>query len=214
MELSEAINSRRSVRVFTDKKIEDNLLEKIIEAGNNAPSHCNTQGWKFVFIDDQEIKDKIFENGGSHVIKNSPYGIMTIYDTSTSDNTEYTDWVQSASAAQQNMLLKIHELGLGGCWVCHLPRKKVLAKILKIQKPYSPVAYLALGYPKNQPSMIPRKKDLKDIYSKNAFVWVAKKTSFKITAKRLLRKGYYYMPSFLKKITFPFVDKFIKKFHN
>ena len=77
MQLEEVIKTRRSIRKFSEGKLEKDILEKIIDAGSHAPSHCNTQGWKFIFIDDEKIKNEIFENGGSFVIKDAPYGILT-----------------------------------------------------------------------------------------------------------------------------------------
>ena len=214
MELTEAIKTRRSIRVFSDRKLEKDVLEKVIEAGNYAPSHCNAQGWRFIFIDNQDIKNKIFENGASHVIKNAPYGILVVYNKALVDNTAYQDWIQSGSASMQNMLLTLHSLGLGGCWICHLPRKKVLNGILNIKKPYSPVAYLAFGYPKTIPVEVKRKKEIKEIYAVNKFVWQAEKTPLKIYFKRMARRVYYRLPLFAKKMIFPIVDKFVKKFRN
>lgn len=214
MELEQAIKTRRSVRIFSDKKLEDGILERIIEAGNNAPSHCNTQAWKFIFIDDSTIKNELFEHGGSYVIKNAPYGILVLYNIALTDNLEYQDWLQSGSAAIQNMLLTIHNLGLGGCQICHLPRKKTLNKILKIQKPYTPIAYIVFGYLKREPVEIPRKNNIKDIYATNKFIWPKEKTLFKIRLKRIAKKIYYRMPLFIKKTIFPLVDKFVKKFRN
>lgn len=214
MDLEEAIKTRRSIRKFSEQKISNEILEKIIEAGNYAPSHCNTQGWKFILVDDPAIKSRIFYAGGSPVIKNSPYGILVCYDVSTSDNFEYCDWIQSSSAAMQNMLLCLHNLGLGGCWVCHLPAKKTLKKILGIKSGYQPVAYLAFGYPLAAPASIPRRNQIDNIMSKNAFIWPAKKTPLKVYIKRLGKKIYFSLPSFVKKIIFPLVDKHIKKFQN
>lgn len=214
MELREAIKTRRSIRKFSGQKIEKEILEKIIEAGNNAPSPCNTQGWKFILIDDPNIKNKIFENGGSHVIKNAPYGILTLYNKATSDNLEYSDWIQSSAAAIQNMLLTIHDLNLGGCWICHLPRKKTLNKILGIKNPYSPIAYIAFGFPERTPVEIPRKNRVNEIYALNKFIWQPAKTPLNIYVKRIAKKIYYRLPLFIKKLIFPLVDKFVKKFHN
>ncbi|MFH1308396.1 MAG: nitroreductase family protein, partial [Patescibacteria group bacterium] len=155
MQLNEAIKTRRSIRIFSEKKLEKEILEKIIDAGQHAPSHCNTQGWKFIFVDDSKIKNKIFENGGSFVVKNAPYGILVLYNMALTDNIEYQDWIQSSSAAIQNMLLTIHDIGLSGSWICHLPRKKTLNKILKVKKPYMPVGYIAFGYSDKKPSEMP-----------------------------------------------------------
>lgn len=214
MQLYEAIQTRRSIRRFSNKKIETEILEKILNAGCHAPTHCNTQAWKFIFIDDPTITNKIFEAGGSPVIKNAPYGIVTLYNTASSDNIEYQDWIQSGSAAIQNMLLTIHDLGLGGCWICHLPRKKTLKKILNIQKPYSPIGYLAFGYPQDNPSPMPRKYPLSEIYAVNQFHWSRSNIPSNVYIIRFAKKIYFYLPSFFKKWLRPFTDKFVKKFQN
>jgi len=214
MQLEEAIKNRRSIRKFTDKKIEKELLDKIISAGQHAPSHCNTQGWKFIVIDDEKIKNKIFENGGSFVIRDAPYGILTTYNSALSDNTEYSDYIQSGAAAIENMLLTIHDLDLGGCWVCHLPRKKTLRKILNIKKPYTPIAYIAFGFTDNTSVKIARKNNIDEIYATNKFPWPKEKTPFGVRGKRIVRKLYFLMPSFIKKLISPVVDRFVKKFNN
>ena len=214
MELDEAIKTRRSIRKFSDKKLENGILEKIIETGNYAPSHCNTQDWKFIFIDNAEIKNKIFENGGAPVIKNAPYGILTLYNTASSDNIEYKDWVLSGAVAMQNMLLTIHDLGLGGCLICHLPRKKTLDKILNIQKPYSVIGYIAFGYPENKPIVVPRQHKVSELCAVNKFVWPKVKAPLDIRFKRIARRIYFRLPLFAKKLISPLIDKFIKKFHN
>jgi len=214
MQLEDAIKNRRSIRKFSDRKIEKEILEKIISAGQHAPSHCNTQGWKFVVVDDEKIKNKIFENGGSFVIKDAPYGILTTYNSALSDNIEYSDYIQSSAAAIENMLLTIHDLGLGGCWVCHLPRKKTLNKILNIKSPYTPIAYIAFGFPNNSSIKIERKNNINEIYAINNFPWPKEKISLNVRRKRIVRKLYFLMPTFIKKLISPIVDKFVKKFNN
>ena len=59
MELQKAIKKRRSIRVFEERPVEKEKIEKIIDAGIQAPSACNVQGWRFIVITDQKIKDEI-----------------------------------------------------------------------------------------------------------------------------------------------------------
>lgn len=214
MQLEEIIKTRRSIRKLSKGKLEKELLEKIIDAGRHAPSHCNTQGWKFIFIDDEKIKNEIFENGGSFVIKDAPYGILTVYNRSLSDNIEYSDYIQSGAAAIENMLLTIHDLGMGGCWICHLPKKRVLSKVLKIKKPYTPIAYIAFGFPEVIPNRMKRKNEIKEIYATNQFPWPEEKLNIKIHFKRFAKKIYFALPVSVKKTISPIVDKFVKKFEN
>lgn len=214
MELGQAIKERRSIRRFSKQSLAKGILEKIIEAGSYAPSHCDSQAWKFIFVDDDKIKEKIFAAGGSYIIKNAPYGILILYNTALSDNLEYRDWIQSGSAAIQNMLLTIHGLGLGGCWVCHLPDKRILRKIFNIPQAYSPVAYIIFGYPQTQPLKMPRKYKVDEILAINKFNWPKEKILFKIYFKRALKRIYFILPVFIKKIIMPLTDKLVKKFYN
>lgn len=214
MELEQAIKTRRSVRRFSERPLEPGILEKIIDAGSHAPSHCDSQGWKFIFINDGAIKEKIFAAGGSYAIKNAPYGILVLYNTALSDNLEYQDWIQSGSAAIQNMLLTIHDLGLGGCWICHLPSKRTLRKIFNIPKVYSTVAYIILGYPAVQRRDMPRKYRPDEIWAAHKFIWPGEKIAANVYIKRALKKIYFVLPSSVKKIIMPITDKLVKKFYN
>src|SRR3989304_1856475 len=60
MELHEAVEMRRTIRIFKKKASEDQL-KKIILAGTQAPSAGNSQPWEFIIIDDQKIIDQIAE---------------------------------------------------------------------------------------------------------------------------------------------------------
>ena len=73
----EVIKSRRSIRKFQDKPVDDDTIRKIIEMGTWAPSGLNNQPWKFVIIKDKELKDKIAEcTKYSKIIKDAPVCIV------------------------------------------------------------------------------------------------------------------------------------------
>src|SRR4030042_6106215 len=110
MEFFELIKSRRSYRKFSAQPVARELIEKIIEAGTFAPSACNIQGWQFIVIDKQEIKERIFNMGGAMPIKTAPAIIFVLYDNCTT-NIEYVDYVQSGAVFIQNMLLATEHLG-------------------------------------------------------------------------------------------------------
>ncbi len=52
-------NSRRTVREFSDRPISRELIETIIQTAGTAPSGANKQPWKFVIVDDPDLKHKI-----------------------------------------------------------------------------------------------------------------------------------------------------------
>ena len=55
----ELILSRQSDRKYSDKPVEKEKLERILEAGRMAPSACNAQPWKFVVVTDNDLVKKI-----------------------------------------------------------------------------------------------------------------------------------------------------------
>ncbi|MFA6428775.1 MAG: nitroreductase family protein [Candidatus Buchananbacteria bacterium] len=218
MELLTAIKTRRSIRNFQDLEVKKEIVEKIILAATYAPSACNVQGWKFIVVDDQNLKNKLVDHGGSIIIKNAPLGILILYNNQTK-NTEYFDYIQSAAAAIQNLLLAATEQGLATCWICHLPRKKTLQKIFKIPSQFSPVAYILLGYPKLTTTEVPRKHRLTEIVSYNSYnsAWPLEKNNLLLFwLKKILVKIYYLTPLFIKKsLLNKILDKnFVKKFKN
>jgi len=218
MDFTSLIKTRRSIRLFQDKKIDRSTAKKIIEMATYAPSACNIQGWRFIVIDDQAKKQEIVDSGGSINIKRAPLGVLVLYNNRTK-NTEYQDNIQSAAAAIQNMLLTIHNLGLGACWTCHLPSKKQLRKIFNIPNVMSPIAYIIIGYKKNEITAMPRKHSLDEIVGFNEFssnINVKDMEQSNLLIKKILTKTYRLMPVFIKrKWLNQYLDKnFVKKFKN
>lgn len=218
MDILSAIITRRSVRVFQNKKIEKEKIEKIIELATHAPSACNVQGWRFIIVDDEKIKQEIIDEGGSVVIKNAPVGILVLYDNRTKEK-QYHDYIQSASAAIQNIHLSAPEFGLSTCWICHLPSPKKLRKILKIPKQLSPIAYVLIGYKNIEPINIPRKYQTSDLIGYNKYpsqIPIEKINKINLIIKILLIKIYNIIPKSIKKIFLnKYIDKkFVKKFKN
>lgn len=214
----EVIRKRRSIRRFKPDSVPEDLIKKIIEAAVWAPSACNIQGWRFIIVDDQKIKEKIVDDGGAVIIKNAPVGILVIYDNQTK-NIEYQDHIQSAAAAIQNMLLSAACLGLGASWICDLPPMGKLRKIFKIPPTFSPIAYVLLGYKEREPIEIARLHPLEKLINYNVFSSEfpqENKNTARLFLYRIARKFYFSLPSkFKKRFLNKFVDKkFVKKFDN
>ena len=60
MDIVTAIKERRSCRDFTADPVEEDIIEKIIEAGTWAPSPLNAQPWEFMVILSDEVKSQIY----------------------------------------------------------------------------------------------------------------------------------------------------------
>ncbi len=154
MELWEAILTRRSIRKFTSQPVSNELVEKILRAGMQAPSARNKQPWHFVVIRNREILDKISViHPYAYMLKEAPLGILICGDSKIEITIEYI--VQDCSAATQNMLLAAHDSGLGAVWLGIYPREpriKALRELLNIPEHIIPVSMIAIGYPDEKKS--------------------------------------------------------------
>ena len=61
MELYEAIYKRRITRYFTNQVVPDEVVEKIINAGLQAPTHDHLRNWEFVVITNKEDKENVLQ---------------------------------------------------------------------------------------------------------------------------------------------------------
>ena len=59
MDLFEAIRTRRSVRKYSDKPVEDDKLQAVLEAVRMAPSWANMQCWRLVVVKDKAVKETL-----------------------------------------------------------------------------------------------------------------------------------------------------------
>lgn len=143
MTLEEAIYGRRSIRKFNDKEVPDSLIKELIDAAIQAPSACNLQGWKFLVV--REGDRKIFHN---EILSHAPAIILVAYknDAVSTTGTLHRDYVQSAAAAIENMLLMAYSKGIGACWICDIPESAVLQSYFRIPNNYEIFAAVALGY--------------------------------------------------------------------
>ena len=59
MEFYNAVNARRSVRDFTDEKIPEKTLKRIIEAAYKAPANDHFRDWHYIVVTDRDIKREL-----------------------------------------------------------------------------------------------------------------------------------------------------------
>ena len=147
MEVNDCLLSRRSVRIFTDETVSEDCIRDIVNAGIHAPSACNFAAWKFILIS-PDTPDEIWTAMENKIAIDAPYGLLVTYrnDLYVSGRV-FGDYIQSAAAAIENMLLYINSIGLGACWLCGIPREKVLRKAFGIPKNFSVIGYVAFGHP-------------------------------------------------------------------
>jgi nitroreductase len=165
-----AIQGRRSIRKYKSTPVEEEKLNKVLEAARLAPSASNGQDWKFIVIRDEIIKSKLSEAaGGQRFVSQAPVVIVACgiepKNIMLCGQYKYTIDV---SIAVTHILLAAYELGLGTCWLGRFEKDKV-KKLLNIPEEVRVVAITPLGYPDEQPIPKPR-KDLAEIISYEKYI--------------------------------------------
>ena len=149
MERNEHIRGRYSCRKFKSDAVSDDLIQEILETARWAPSGMNNQPWRFILIKDPTIKEQISNQTKPHyspIIRNAPCCIAIFYDKEAGYN--YVKDVQACGSSIQNILLAIHNLGLGGVWLGEILNKRSeVERILEVPDTYELMAVVAFGYP-------------------------------------------------------------------
>jgi nitroreductase len=147
MDIFEIIKTRRSIRRFTDEPVQDEIIDKIIDAGIWAPSGLNNQPWKFGVIKDDGLKREIAAlTRYSKIVLGADTLIAVFLDHSLSY--DRTKDAMAVGACIQNMLLAIHSLGLGAVWLGEIlkNREKVL-ELIGGSDDIELMAIIAVGHP-------------------------------------------------------------------
>jgi len=138
---------RKSIRNFTDKPIEKELIDKMLKAAMQAPSAHNQQPWEFIVVDDRELLDELSHaSPGAWMLKTVNVAIVPlILPTELSPHFS----MQDLSAATENILLEATNLGIGSVWIGVYPLKERVShieKVLNIKGDIHPFSMIALGY--------------------------------------------------------------------
>lgn len=117
MDLFDAIAKRYSYRAeFTDAPVPRKDLEKIVQAGIQAPSACNQQVVSFVIVDDPAILRKITEILGKQFCSSAKAMIVCVADPrAVFSGISFA--AEDCAAAVENMLLAITALGYASVWL-------------------------------------------------------------------------------------------------
>lgn len=163
MDVFAAISGRRSIRSYLDREVEQEKIEKILEAGRLSPSAGNRQEWKFIVVKNAETREKLaWAAGGQTFVGRAPV-VLAACGTECEafmpcGQLAYTVDVSIAFAY---MLLQAYELGLGTCWIGAFD-EYVVKEILNIPDHVRVVALSPLGYPSHPVPQRPR-KDIEQI---------------------------------------------------
>jgi nitroreductase len=161
VDLFQAIQERRSVRAFTPEAVSDAMVAAMVDAARWAPSAGNCQARDFIVVKDPRVKRALSEAAlHQRFIETAPVTIVVCANEGRStprygQRGRALYCLLDAAAATQNLLLAVHALGLGGCWVGAFDDRRV-GDALHLPAGLKPVALVPVGYPREKPGPPPR----------------------------------------------------------
>ncbi len=146
------IQRRRTVRKFTDRPLEKETVDRIIEAALRSPSSRSLRPWEFVIVTDRDILDNLSraKHHGAGFLRDAVAGFVVLADPEQCDV-----WIEDAAIASIIIQLAAESLGLGTCWIQIRNRMhgdavtagEYIAKLLNIPPHIQVESIIALGYP-------------------------------------------------------------------
>lgn len=151
MDLFEAINKRHSYRgLFANVPVPRKDLEKIVQAGIQAPSACNGQTTTFVIVDDPELINKISLILGKGYVASAKALIVCVVEERPVFH-GISFGAEDCSAAVENMLLAVTALGYATVWLDGClrleSRKRKIAELLAVPDKLTISIILPVGVP-------------------------------------------------------------------
>ena len=193
-DLLNLIQSRKSVRKYSDKHVSDGDLRKILEAGRLAPSWMNVQSWKFILVKSQENKDMLSELSiGQKQVKNADAVIVCVADTNAWEEAKITHIINPALNPVMQcenavtirtleqvvypvsyMMLEAESLGISSCIIGAfgseitniLPEVYTkVKKVLNLNENQIISTMITLGYEEGHIDTVKQRKDFDEVVS-------------------------------------------------
>ncbi|MEF9935377.1 MAG: nitroreductase family protein [Clostridium sp.] len=146
------LRTRRSIRRYRDKPIEQEKIDTLIKAALLSPSSRSKRPWEFITVTEPSlIKDLAkSKEHGSKFVELAPLCFVVIADRECCDV-----WIEDASIASAILHLTAHSMDLGSCWVQIRERnhsedissEDYVRNLLNIPDNYAVEAIITVGYP-------------------------------------------------------------------
>ena len=154
MDLYEVIETRRSVRAYSDKPIPEDVLKRVLNAGRIAPSGSNRQPTRFIVVRDPEARKALVPLcEGQRFVAEAPIIIVAVGKNINYNRGGYMGdyaMIVDVSIAVDHLTLAARAEGLGTCWIGSF-RNNELKKHLGIPEGHEVVTLTPLGYPVGDP---------------------------------------------------------------
>lgn len=147
MEFETLIRERYSVRKYSPAPVEEEKLQKILEAGRIAPTGHNNQPQRVLVLQSEEALAKI--RALTRCAFNAPIVLLVTVNKNEEWKNDLepgqSSGVQDAAIAATHMMLEAWDLGVGSCWVNWFPYTKV-KEAFALPEEEEPVLLMPIGY--------------------------------------------------------------------
>ena len=164
MEFNKVIKEREAVRSYKDTKVEKEIVKRILEAGNLAPTAKNIQPQKIYVVESEEWLKKI--DTITPCRYNAPVVFIICSDKSIAwHKDDYSTYEMDASIVATHMMLAAKNENVDSIWIEMFDKDK-LKEILNLNDDIEPICLLPIGYKTDDYPGNPNhniRKDLKEI---------------------------------------------------
>jgi len=158
MEFSELIKERYSVRAYAPDPVEDEKLEKVLEAARLAPTAANRQPFQLLVIHTEGREEELYEIYQRAWFVEAPLMICACAlegrGWTRRDGKSYVD--VDVGIAMDHLVLAATNKGLGSCWVADFD-PEAARRVLGLPEKVEPIVFIPLGYPADEPGAKKRK---------------------------------------------------------
>lgn len=150
MEFYNLIRTRETIRSYDpDRKINEEVLNRILEAGRLAPSASNRQPWTFVLISSENVLKEVKACYPREWFQKVPYILAVVGDKTKSwvrPSDGYNSIETDLAIAMDHMILASENENVAACWIIAFDYNK-LARVLQLKENEVIYCMAAMGYP-------------------------------------------------------------------
>ena len=164
MEFRELISKRYSVRAYKSDQVEDDKLEKVLEAARLAPTAANRQPFQIIVIHTEGREEELRRIYRREWFSQAPLLIcvcgLPAKSWVRSDAKRYLD--VDVAIVMDHLILAATDLGLGTCWIAAF-NSQAAREILGLPDNVEPLIFTPLGYSADNPP-IKERKPLEELF--------------------------------------------------
>jgi nitroreductase len=180
MNFAELVKARQSVREYLPTRVEREKIERCLEAARLAPSACNSQPWKYIIVDEPELRKRVAEATFGKLVSFNRFTVEApVLVVVTSEKPNITARVGAVKQnnqlhlidlgiSAQHFCLQAVEEGLGTCMLGWFDERRV-KQLLHIPRGKRVNLMISLGYPKHNEIRNKVREDLDQIVRYNRY---------------------------------------------